>query len=279
MSPTYRFTGAVRVTVCALKDGRLLEVRRGDLTGTALLEPRIWSSVDAWRNEMLVADPAGTFCAATPAYTPLPDIFTDVVIRIRQMLDENAAAPASEKPVISARLMGYILTEPVFATFLQEQPSFADIVRHKCLEFIGAKEATPALIAVCGAVLGRWWPAEIAALIPLASPSPVSFLGKAPPVGAILRLEAEGHYGERIRSTAVCLKDGQLKELRRGERTGALLSRPRYWPHVDAWQTECAWLYPEGKANERYTIQTRFPLVIDELEAINKGLRTPMISY
>ncbi|NDE17236.1 hypothetical protein EBZ80_20125 [bacterium] len=300
MSPTYRFTGvrhggAVRVTVCALKDGRLLEVRRGNLTGAALRAdadgPRTWASVAAWKEDMLVADPDGTFCAATPRaplFAPSPAVASDfppadVVIRIRQMLDENAAAPVPEKPAAAARLMGYLLAEPAVATIIQERPRFGDTVRQKCLEFIGAKEATPALIAACGAVLGRWWPAELAAMVPPApvvppTSAPVPALGLAPPVGAVLRLEANGHYGEPIRSTAVVLKDGQLKELRRGELTGVRLSEPRYWPHVDAWQTECAWRYPEGKAGETYTIQTRkHRLSAAEIAAINKGLRAPLV--
>ncbi|NDE17185.1 hypothetical protein EBZ80_19870 [bacterium] len=47
---------------------------------------------------------------------------------------------------------------------------------------------------------------------------------------------------------------------------------------MDAWQTECAWLYPEGEAGETYTIDTRNHLLsAAEIAAINKGLRAPLV--
>jgi len=77
MKYSYVINGEDRTAV-ATKDGRIMEVRRGDLTGSALLEAgrRVWASEAEWKAEL----PTGTVIErSSPRLTPNP--------RLNRLLD------------------------------------------------------------------------------------------------------------------------------------------------------------------------------------------------
>ncbi|NDE17883.1 hypothetical protein EBZ80_23460 [bacterium] len=192
-------------TVLIFRNGRLRELRRGELTGSALRAAgqRHWENIVAWKSDMpaggefcstsqaLLAPPTPTpvlevnetatafkkeFAAAlaTPATAPAPapapvPASTPRELccaEIARMLDSvELAVGSNAKCAASSVLFSYILRDTEVAALIAERPVFASTVRAKCREFFRETKATPPLIAAIGAVLAKFWPDDYAELV------------------------------------------------------------------------------------------------------------------
>lgn len=181
MGTTLRYSHPTATsTVVVLRNGQVKELRRGELTGSALRAAggRRWENVGAWASDMPVG---GEFCGISQALLaappPLPVLEvkeTDTTTtprdlccaEIRRLMGSvGSASGTTAKCAAAVALFSYILRDPEVAAFIAERPDFAGTVRAKCREFFYEPQATPAIIAAIGAVMAKFWPDDYAEFV------------------------------------------------------------------------------------------------------------------
>jgi hypothetical protein len=136
-------------TVVTLKDGALLEVRRGTLTGTAIQDRKTWASLMDWYASLNqtgdVYDQLGKIVHYIKKPSPIYKT-RDIMMTINTFIESiNSEKNGLAKMEIGMKFVEY-LSRPETIQFMFDNPRFLNVASNKLFEWKTTPTATPAFI-------------------------------------------------------------------------------------------------------------------------------------